>query len=131
MIETINYTSLISNNTNIIKEVLFMPYNLETFSFMVMSLIMAWLFHEVMHYTKANQYKLKPIYGWDNKGSFVTITKKPSPEQDRIITETGIIMGSLPIIITTLIIGLWTIIPLTIYILGCHTDIKKLIKKVK
>lgn len=128
---TFNFSNLAQKSADkiIYKEVLFLPYDIEIFTIMLMSLLLAWLFHEAMHYIKANSYKLQPSYGWDKKGSFVKIGIKPDPEQEKRIIEAGVIMGMLPIIFTTLFIGLWSIIPLMLYILGCNSDIKKLIKK--
>jgi hypothetical protein len=109
--------------------VLFMPYNIEVFLLLVVTCVMSWFIHEAMHYITANNYKLKPYYGWDRKGSFVSLRETATPIQKRRIVENGIIVGLLPIAFVTLAVGLWSLIPLALYLIGCGTDIKYLIHK--
>lgn len=107
----------------------FMPYNLEVFFLLLITCVLSWFVHEAMHYITANNYKLRPYYGWDNKGSFVSLKEKATDSQKRRIVENGILIGLLPIAFVTLAVGLWSLIPLALYLIGCGTDIKYLINK--
>ena len=105
---------------------LFVAYDLEVFITMLLCFLMAWLFHEAMHYIVANKYKLRPFYGYDHRGSFISLEIQANPNQQRKILEAAVIMGCLPILVAFFSIGAWIVFPLMLYVVGCASDLKSL-----
>jgi hypothetical protein len=124
----INYSELVSNNQVFVRDVWFVSYNLEVLITLIISLLLAWLFHEAMHYIIANKYKLMPVYGWDRKGSFVSLKRVPSYDQQIAILEGAVLMGCIPILLCFFNVGLWMLIPLGLYLVGCGSDLLMIVK---